>query len=528
MNKKNQIWLPLLFSIAVIAGMLIGYRMRDNQPGKKFFSFDKPTALQEVMNLIQNKYVDDVKISALGDSAIIAVLNKLDPHSVFIPGEELQGVNEDIAGNFFGIGIEFNIFNDTLHVLNVIPDGPSFKAGIAIGDKFIQVNDSMIAGKKITSERVRKLLRGDLGTQAVVTLLRKGKLVKVSIVRSIIPISSVDASYIIGNGIGYIKLNKFSQVTYHEFMKALESLQKQGLKKLILDLRGNGGGVLDEATAIADEFLSGDKLITYTEGKHIQKKEYRCQREGLFENGALVILADEGSASASEVLMGALQDWDRAIIIGRRSFGKGLVQEQYDLSDGSALRLTVARYYTPIGRSIQRSYTNGEKAYFDEINKRFHDGEVSNADSLKNDSTQLFTTKKGKKVFGGGGITPDIFIALDTALFSANLSQIYLKGIIGDFTYHFYLKNQSRLSSLTGIADFGSNFSLTEEDWKQFQQLAKKDSIELSSINPSDKKELITQIKSSLARQIWHNQGFYEMMNKEDRSVLKAIEVLSK
>ncbi len=528
MNKKNQIWLPLLFSIAVIAGMLIGYRMRDNQPGKKFFSFDKPTALQEVMNLIQNKYVDDVKISALGDSAIIAVLNKLDPHSVFIPGEELQGVNEDIAGNFFGIGIEFNIFNDTLHVLNVIPDGPSFKAGIAIGDKFIQVNDSMIAGKKITSERVRKLLRGDLGTQAVVTLLRKGKLVKVSIVRSIIPISSVDASYIIGNGIGYIKLNKFSQVTYHEFMKALESLQKQGLKKLILDLRGNGGGVLDEATAIADEFLSGDKLITYTEGKHIQKKEYRCQREGLFENGALVILADEGSASASEVLMGALQDWDRAIIIGRRSFGKGLVQEQYDLSDGSALRLTVARYYTPIGRSIQRSYTNGEKAYFDEINKRFHDGEVSNADSLKNDSTQLFTTKKGKKVFGGGGITPDIFIALDTALFSANLSEIYLKGIIGDFTYHFYLQNQSRLSSLTGIADFGSNFSLTEEDWKQFQQLAKKDSIELSSINPSDKKELITQIKSSLARQIWHNQGFYEMMNKEDRSVLKAIEVLSK
>ena len=528
MNKKNQIWLPLLFSIAVIAGMLIGYRMRDNQPGKKFFSFDKPTALQEVMNLIQNKYVDDVKISALGDSAIIAVLNKLDPHSVFIPGEELQGVNEDIAGNFFGIGIEFNIFNDTLHVLNVIPDGPSFKAGIAIGDKFIQVNDSMIAGNKITSERVRKLLRGDLGTQAVVTLLRKGKLVKVSIVRSIIPISSVDASYIIGNGIGYIKLNKFSQVTYHEFMKALESLQKQGLKKLILDLRGNGGGVLDEATAIADEFLSGDKLITYTEGKHIQKKEYRCQREGLFENGALVILADEGSASASEVLMGALQDWDRAIIIGRRSFGKGLVQEQYDLSDGSALRLTVARYYTPIGRSIQRSYTNGEKAYFDEINKRFHDGEVSNADSLKNDSTQLFTTKKGKKVFGGGGITPDIFIALDTALFSANLSEIYLKGIIGDFTYHFYLQNQSRLSSLTGIADFGSNFSLTEEDWKQFQQLAKKDSIELSSINPSDKKELITQIKSSLARQIWHNQGFYEMMNKEDRSVLKAIEVLSK
>ena len=528
MNKKIQIWFPLLFSIAVIAGMLIGYRIRDDQPGKKFFSFDKPTALQEVMNLIQNKYVDDVKISALGDSAIIAVLNKLDPHSVFIPAEELQGVNEDIAGNFFGIGIEFNIFNDTLHVLNVIPDGPSFKAGIAIGDKFIQVNDSVIVGKKITSESVRKLLRGDLGTQAVVTLIRQGKLQKISIVRGIIPISSVDASYIIENGIGYIKLNKFSQVTYREFMKSLEGLQKQGLKKLILDLRGNGGGVLDEATAIADEFLSGNKLITYTEGKHIPKKEYRCQREGLFENGALVVLADEGSASASEVLMGALQDWDRATIIGRRSFGKGLVQEQYDLSDGSALRLTVARYYTPIGRSIQRSYKNGERAYYEEINKRFHDGEVSSADSLKNDSTQLFTTQKGKKVFGGGGITPDIFIAMDTALFSTNLSKIYIKGTIGDFTYHYYLQNKSILTSHSSIADFGNHFSFNEADWKQFQDLAKKDSIELSNINSSDKKKMVTRIKASLARQIWHNEGFYEIMNKEDSSVLKAIEVLSK
>ena len=236
MNKKIQIWLPLLLSIAMIAGMLIGYRMRDNQPGKKFFSLDKQTALQEVMNLIQNKYVDNVKINSLGDSAIIAVLNKLDPHSIFIPAEELQGVNDDIAGNFFGIGIEFNIFNDTLNVLNVIEDGPSFKAGIAIGDKFIQVNDSVIVGKKITSESIKKLLRGELGSSVAVNVIRESKLQKFSILRGIIPVSSVDASYIIENGIGYIKLNKFTQVTYREFMKALEALQKQGLKKLILDL----------------------------------------------------------------------------------------------------------------------------------------------------------------------------------------------------------------------------------------------------------------------------------------------------
>ncbi|MEP7109088.1 MAG: S41 family peptidase [Ferruginibacter sp.] len=528
MNKKIQIWLPFLISIAVIAGMLIGYRLRDTQPGKRFFSFDKPRPLQEVMNLIQNKYVDDVKIGALSDSAIIAVLHKLDPHSVFIPADDLQSVNEDIAGNFFGIGIEFNIFEDTLHVLNVIPDGPSFKAGIKIGDKFITVNDSVIAGKKITAEQVRKLLRGDLGTRAVVTILRRGKMQTCTILRGIIPVSSVDASYIIENGIGFIRLNKFSQVTYREFMQALEGLQKQGLKKLILDLRGNGGGVLDEATAIADEFLDGDKLITYTEGKHIRKKEYRCQREGLFEKGELVILADEGSASASEVLMGALQDWDRAIIIGRRSFGKGLVQEQYDLSDGSALRLTVARYYTPIGRSIQRSYTNGERAYYDEISNRFHDGEVTSADSVKNDTSKIFSTKNGKKVYGGGGITPDFFIPMDTASYNITMAKIYIKGTIGDFAYHFYLQELPQLSKYKTPADFSKNFPFTDENWKQFMTTSAKDSIILTNLNEKDKKDLVTRIKSSIARQIWRNEGFYEMINKEDTTVKKAIEVLSK
>lgn len=528
MNKKIQIWLPLLLSIAIIAGMFIGYRLRDSQPGKNFFSFDKPRPLQEVMNLIQRKYVDDVKMSALSDSAIMAVLHTLDPHSVFIPAEELQGVNEDIAGNFFGIGIEFNIFDDTLHVLNVIPDGPSFKAGIRIGDKFIKVNDSAIAGKKITTERVRKLLRGDLGTKAEVVVLRGTRLQPFTIIRGIIPVSSVDASYIIESGIGYIKLNKFSQVTYREFMQALEGLQKQGLKKLILDLRGNGGGVLDEATAIADEFLDGDKLITYTEGKHMPKKEYRCQRQGLFEKGELVVLADEGSASASEILLGALQDWDRATIIGRRSFGKGLVQEQYDLSDGSGLRLTVARYYTPIGRSIQRSYSNGEKAYYDEISNRFKDGEVMSADSVKNDTTKIYTTKNGKKVYGGGGISPDIFIPVDTASYNATVARIYIRGVISDFAYRFYLKNLTQLTAYKTPADFSKNFLFTEENWKQFIDAAAKDSIVVTYLSEKDKKDLTTRIKSSLARQMWRNEGYYEMLNREDRSIKKAMEVLTK
>jgi carboxyl-terminal processing protease len=528
MSKKLQVWVPLLFSIAVVAGMLIGYKLRDTQPGKSFFSFERPRPVQEVMNLINNKYVDDVKMNELTDSAIAAMLGRLDPHSVFIPSEDLQSVNDDIAGQFFGIGIEFNIFNDTLHVLNVVPDGPSFKAGIKIGDKMISVNDSSIAGRKITTERIRKLLRGDLDTKVMIGILRGDKKQTMTVTRGMIPVSSIDASYIIATGIGYIKLNKFSQVTYREFMKSLEDLQKQGLKKLILDLRGNGGGVLEEATAIADEFLEGDKLITYTQGKHFPKREYRCQRQGLFEKGDLVVLEDEGSASASEVLMGALQDWDRATIVGRRSFGKGLVQEQYDLSDGSALRLTIARYFTPLGRSIQRSYTNGEKAYYEEINNRFHDGEVYSADSVKHDTSKLYKTRNGKKVYGGGGISPDYFIAIDTAFYSTALSKIFMKGIIGDYAYKYFLKKQEELNAFKTPADFVRNFSFTDDNWKDFTNLAAKDTINLINFSPKEKDYLVTRIKSSIARQKWRNEGFYEMLNTQDDAVKKALELLSK
>ncbi len=527
MRKKIQIWLPFIISIAVVAGMLIGYRLRDTQPGKKFFAFEKPRPLQEVMTLIQQKYVDDVAIGQLSDSAIIAVLHKLDPHSIFIPAEDLQSVNEDIAGNFFGIGIEFNIFSDTLHVLNVIPDGPSQKAGIRVGDKFIAVNDSVIAGKKITTDRVRKLLRGNLGTRALVSVLRKDKLQNFTIIRGVIPVSSIDAGYMIEKNIGYIRLNKFSQVTYREFMQTLERLQKEGLQKLILDLRGNGGGVLDEATSIADEFLSGDKLITYTEGKHMPKREYRCQREGLFEKGALVVLADEGTASASEVLMGALQDWDRATIIGRRSFGKGLVQEQYDLSDGSALRLTVARYFTPIGRSIQRSYTNGEKAYYDEISNRFRDGQALNADSVKNDTTLIFSTRGGKRVFGGGGITPDIFVPVDTSAYHPALTRLYLNGTISDFAYHYYLQHVETFNRFKSPMDFAGQYMIEPDVWQQFTIAAAKDSVRLEQVSAKDKADLLARIKSSLARQLFRNEGFYVMVNTDDKTVKKALETLT-
>ncbi len=498
-------------------------------PGKSFFFAEKRRPVQEIIDLINSRYVDDVQMDALADTAIQAMLSKLDPHSVFIPVEELQQVNEDLAGKFFGIGIEFNIFDDTLNVIHVLKDGPGFKAGLSTGDKFIKVGDSLVAGNKTKADDYRKLLRGDRGTKVIITFLRNNNKKQVTITRDAIPLSSIDASYMMTKEIGYIRLNKFSSVTYREFMEALEALKKAGLQKLILDLRGNGGGILDEAVEIADEFLEGDKLITYTEGKHVDKKEYRCRRNGQFEKGALIVLADEGSASASEVLIGALQDWDRATIIGRRTFGKGLVQEQFDLSDKSALRLTVARYFTPVGRSIQRPYSNGGKAYYNEISKRYHDGETQSPDSVKNDTGKIYKTKNGKTVYGNGGITPDYFIAIDTAGFSKNSATVYAKNTISNFAYNFYLQNLPRLNVFKTPNDFIKGFIFSEEHWKQFVQAAAvKDSVNLSSVTVKEKTDLTNSIKSSIARQLWRNEGFFEVMNTADESIKKALEILDK
>lgn len=527
-NKKIQVWLPLLFSITLIAGMFFGYKMRDNMPGRNFFHTEKRRPIQEIMDLIENRYVDEVKIDSLADTAIQAILSRLDPHSVFIPAEELDEVNEDLAGKFFGIGVEYNIFDDTLNVTNVLKDGPSFKAGLITGDKLLKVNDSLVAGKKLPVETYRKLLRGDRGTKVNVTVLRNGKQQVLTVTRDVIPVSSVDASYMIDKQSGYIRLNKFSSQTYREFMEALTALKKQGLAKLILDLRGNGGGILDEAIEIADEFLSDDKLITYTEGKHSKRKEYRCRRLGQFEDGQLIVLADEGTASASEILIGALQDWDRATVVGRRSFGKGLVQEQYDLSDGSALRLTIARYFTPIGRSIQRPYDKGGKAYYNEIANRYLDGETQSADSIHNDTTKLFKTNAGKIVYGGGGITPDVFVALDTTGFSSASSKLYSRGTIGVFTYNFYLQHRDELLKYSQPSDFIKQFSFSEDNWKSFAAAAAKDSISLATVGVKEKNDLITNIRSSLARMLWRYEGLYEVLNAADPAISRSLEILNK
>lgn len=527
-KKKIRVWLPLLFSLTMIAGMFVGYKMRDGLPGKSFFYVEKRRPIQEVMDIIQKHYVDTVNLDAIADTAISAMLAQLDPHTVFIPPRELQAANEDIAGNFFGIGIEFNIFNDTIHVVNVLKDGPSFIAGLQTGDRILKANDTVLTGKKITTERIRQNLRGELGSPVNLQLLRNGKQMTVKVNRGIIPIYSLDAGYMIDKTTGYIKLNKFSKQTYREFMESLTSLKKQGLQKLILDLRGNGGGVLDEAVEIADEFLPGDKLITYTQGSHVAKKEYRCRREGQFETGELIVLADEGSASASEILMAALQDWDRATIIGRRSFGKGLVQEQFDLSNRSALRLTVARYYSPLGRSIQRPYTNGGKAYYSEITDRYSNGGVWSADSVKPGVGKIFTTKAGKKIYESGGITPDIFVAADTSKPGLTSVKLFMTGTLNDFGYHYFLQNPAVKTQYKSSQDFAKNFNLTADDWAKFTQQSAKDSINVTGISDKEKTYISKALKSSLARQLFRTEGYFEVINMEDAAIKKSLEVLNK
>lgn len=528
--KKLQVWVPLLFSMVLIAGMWVGSGLREKLPSNRgIFNRNKPTSLQEVVDHIKLNYVDKVDTDTLADEAIQAMLMQLDPHSLYIPASHLAEVNEDLQGNFEGIGVEFFIIDDTVHITNVLAGGPSDKAGLKVGDKFLKVEDTAVTGKTINSDKIKSYLRGPGASKVRVTVLRDKQTIEAVISRGTIPLYSVDASYMIDNQTGYIHLNKFSSTTYKEFMRAMESLQNKGMKNLVFDLRGNGGGILGEAVKISDEFLSGTKLIVYTKGDKQDSIPYECERPGLMEEGQVALIVDENSASASEVVAGALQDWDRAKIVGRRTFGKGLVQEQYALQGGAALRLTVARYYTPLGRNIQKPYDKGRAEYQRDIDNRFNNGELVNGDTVANHhSGPEFKTPGGRKVYGGGGITPDYFIPYDTARYSSNIYVLFDNQLFSKFIYSYYLQHKDYFKQFANPRDFATRFTQTEDAWNSLLVYASKESVKLGSVPDRDRKEVEQRIKTWLARQIWRMEGYYEVSNMDDPAVKKAIDVLKK
>jgi carboxyl-terminal processing protease len=516
----------MVFAILLILGMITGYKLRERMPFTQgFFQTGQRSSLQETLDLIRLNYVDPVPTDSLAEDAIEAMLAHLDPHSVYIPAKFLQEVNEDLQGNFEGIGVEFQIISDTVNVVNVFPGGPSANAGLQVGDKFLKVGDSIVAGTGITSQKIKKLLRGPASTAVSITILNGTRKKVISVVRGTIPLYSVDAAYMMDDTTAFIHLNKFSGTSYEECMSAFEKLKKQGMKKLIFDLRDNGGGILGEAIDISDEFLDDNKLIVYTKGRKQPKVEYRCKRPGQFEDGKLVVLVDEGSASASEVVAGAMQDWDRGIIVGRRTFGKGLVQEQFNLSGGAALRLTVARYYTPAGRSIQKSYAKGRTAYNEEVLERFHNGELNHADTVKISQGLAFKTKSGRTVYAGGGITPDIYVPIDTTGFITDVSPLFADQNFGKFIYRYYISHKSYFDKFTGPADFSRRFNPDEETWKDLMQYIASNKINLPPLPERDRREMDKRIKTWMARQIWGMPGYYEVSNIYDLTVQKAREV---
>ena len=496
---------------------------------------NKQTLLRK-LNLAQfaiaNLYVDETDEGKLVESAIIGMLEELDPHSTYSNAEEVKKMNEPLQGNFDGIGIQFNMAEDTLFVIQPVSGGPSEKVGIRAGDRITHVNDTLIAGVKMTTDDITRRLKGPKGTKVHVKVLRKGvdELLGFTIERDKIPVYSLDASYMMTPKIGYIKINRFGATTHQEFMDALASLKGQGLQDLILDLQGNGGGYLNAAIDIANEFLGAGELIVYTEGRRNPRREFFAKGDGKHQSGRVVVLVDEFSASASEIVAGAVQDWDRGLVVGRRSFGKGLVQRPIDLPDGSMIRLTVARYYTPAGRCIQKPYENAEQ-YNADLIERYNRGEMMSADSIHfPDSLKCSTLKKGRTVYGGGGIMPDYFVPVDTTLFTKYHSRLSNKGVL--LNVHFQLIDAHReewAKKYPDYAVFYKNFELDEALMQQLIAEGEKEGVKYDEEQYRKSEPLIKlQLKALIARDLWDMNEYYHTINVVNESVKKALELLNR
>jgi carboxyl-terminal processing protease len=516
-----------------ILAMAVGALLLSGKTLAQFRPSPEGVKLERALQLINSLYVDEVNTKELTEAAISAMLAELDPHSSYLNEEEVRAMNEPLQGNFDGIGISFNMLTDTLYVLEVISGGPSQKVGIMPGDKIIQVNDTLIAGVKMSNQDVIKRLRGPKGTVVNVKVLRRGvpELMEFRIVRDRIPITSIDAAYMVTNDIGYIRLSRFGVSSADEFKQAERTLKSQGMRHLIFDLTGNGGGILQTANEIADEFLDDSRVIVYTEGKNQPRFTMNATERGELQSGKLVVLVNEASASASEILAGALQDWDRGVVVGRRTFGKGLVQRQLPLPDGTMIRLTVARYYTPSGRSIQKPYEDGHKdAYDQDLMNRYAHGELFDADSIHfPDSLKYKTLVNRRTVFGGGGIMPDYFVPMDTTSGTQLHANLNAKGVINRVAISEVDKRRTALlQQYPDVLRFKADFQVTEEMEQSLRAVAATEQVEWDEAEYSRSQPLIfVQLKALIASDLYDSSAFYRIINEENEIFREGLQIIS-
>lgn len=532
-EEKSDQWqlrLPLLLAATLAVGMFIGQQLPRYD---KDLYFQTGTSngpalgtIDEILRYVQSKYVDSVDITEIKTGAIEHLLDQLDPHSVYISPEELQSVEDDMSGEFEGVGIEYIVVDDTMQVVSVFPGGPSEQAGMLSGDKIVGIGDTVIAGVKVDNKKIFKYLRGKKGSQVRLSVLRgrEKSLRQFNVTRDVIPVHSVDVAYMLDEHIGYVKINRFSATTYQEFMDVMNPMvEKQGLQSLVLDLRGNPGGYLNEATDLLSQFFPDGKLLVYTKGRTEARRDYKSNGRARFNIQSVAVLIDEGSASASEIVAGALQDWDRGWIVGRRSFGKGLVQEQYPLGDGGALRLTVSRYYTPSGRSIQRAYKhNGE--YSHEAERRLHSGELADSTKIKIADSTLYYTGMGRIVYSGGGIYPDVFIPLDTSYSNDYFFEV--RQLLPQFAAR-WLEQHERSSLPASLDAYLHDFNVSDGMLDELVGYAEKQGVAKKTAQLAVcRTELKLELKARIARSLFRQEGLYRVLNDDDPAVEKAKHLL--
>lgn len=524
---KAIVWIPLIVAISVVLGMIIGTLYISNKIGKIGINNDRK--INAILNIINQNYVDTIEMNDLVEMSIPKILSNLDPHSSYIPAKDLDEVNSELEGSFSGIGISFFNMNDTITCIEILSGGPAEKAGMLNGDRIVSVNDSTLIGA--SNEDVLKRLRGPKGSKVKLGIRRTGskKTYFYNLTRDDIPVSSIDAAYIIDKGIGYIRVNKFGQTTYDDFLQKLLDLRNDGAKKYIIDLRGNGGGLMESAILMANEFLDSNKLIVFTKARERKNsQEIWSDGNGTFRNEELVVLIDPYSASASEIFAGAIQDNDRGLIVGQRSFGKGLIQQQIELGDKSAIRLTIGRYYTPSGRCIQKDFVRGqEMQYMTEVYDRYSNGELYSRDSIKIDKNKIFETVNGRKVYGGGGIIPDIFVPTDTTGITAYYSQVANAGLIQQFVNNYTDKHRDALNKAKSVDEILRMLPSDEQLLQEFVQYAAANGVPARWYYVNMSRKLIVQpIKGLIARYVLGLDAYYIIHNKTDNTVRQAINAL--